>query len=51
VVPAGGVVVPGARTIPGAFAHEHGLSTTVGVLIKDRDAGTSARVALEEALR
>lgn len=51
VVPAAGVVVPGARTIAGAFAREHGLSATVAVLVKDRDAGTSARVALEEALR
>ena len=51
VVPAGAVVVPGARAIPGAFAAEHGLSVSVALLVKDRDAGTSARVALEEALR
>ena len=51
VVPAGAVVVPGARALAGAFASEHGLSVSVALLVKDRDAGTSARVALEEALR
>jgi 2,3,4,5-tetrahydropyridine-2-carboxylate N-succinyltransferase len=51
VVPAGSVVVPGARSLPGAFASEHGLGVSVALLVKDRDAGTSARVALEEALR
>lgn len=51
VVPAGGVVVPGARRITGEFAREHGLSAAVALLVKDRDAGTSARVALEAALR
>lgn len=51
VVPADAVVVPGARTVGGTFATQHGLSVAVPVLIKDRDAGTSARVALEDALR
>ncbi len=51
VVPAGAVVVPGSRTLPGSFAAGHGLSTSVALLVKDRDAGTAARVALEEALR
>ena len=51
VVPAGAVVVPGARGLGGAFATEHGLSAAVALLVKDRDQGTSARVALEEALR
>ena len=51
VVPAGAVVVPGARALVGAFAVEHGLSASVALLVKDRDAGTSARVALEGALR
>jgi 2,3,4,5-tetrahydropyridine-2,6-dicarboxylate N-succinyltransferase len=50
-VPPGAVVVPGARAMKGAFAEEHGLSVAVAVLIKDRDPGTSARVALEAALR
>ena len=35
----------------GPFAAEHGLSVAVALLVKDRDAGTDARVALEEALR
>lgn len=51
VVPPGAVVIPGARTLGGAFASEHGLSAAVALLVKDRDAGTSARIALEEALR
>lgn len=51
VVPAGAVVVPGTRAVEGTFAREHGLSMTVALLVKDRDAGTSARVALEGALR
>jgi 2,3,4,5-tetrahydropyridine-2-carboxylate N-succinyltransferase len=50
-VPAGAVIVPGARSLGGSFAAEHGLSVSVALLVKDRDAGTSARVALEEALR
>jgi len=51
VVPAGAVVVPGARSVPGDFARGHGLSIATALLVKDRDAGTSARVALESALR
>jgi 2,3,4,5-tetrahydropyridine-2-carboxylate N-succinyltransferase len=50
-VPPGAVVVPGARAIRGRFAAEHGLSASVALLVKDRDAGTDARVALEDALR
>ena len=49
--PAGAVVVPGSRALHGQFAAQHGLSASVALLVKDRDAGTSARVALEEALR
>ena len=33
------------------FAAAHGLSVAVALLVKDRDAGTDARVALEDALR
>ena len=51
VVPAGAVVVPGARSVDGRFAREHGLSVSIALLVKDRDAGTSARVALEGTLR
>ena len=50
-VPAGAVVVPGSRAVRGSFAAQHGLSVSVALLVKDRDAGTSARVALEEVLR
>lgn len=51
VVPPGAVVVPGARTLDDPFAQEHGLAVATAILIKDRDPGTSARVALEDALR
>ncbi len=51
VVPHGAVIVPGARAVDGTFAEGHGLSVSVALLIKDRDPATSARVALEEALR
>lgn len=50
-VPAGAVVVPGARTLGGPFAADHGLSIGVALLVKDRDPGTSARVTLEMTLR
>ncbi len=50
-VPPGAVVVPGSRALAGGFAAGHGLSAAVALLVKDRDAGTDARVALEEALR
>ena len=49
--PAGRGRRPGARRSHGPFAAQHGLSASVALLVKDRDAGTSARVALEEALR
>jgi 2,3,4,5-tetrahydropyridine-2-carboxylate N-succinyltransferase len=51
VIPAGAVVVPGSRRLDGPFAVEHGLSVGAAVIVKDRDDGTSARVALESALR
>ena len=51
VVPPGAVVVPGTRALRGVFAAEHGLSAAVALLVKDRDTGTNARVALEDALR
>lgn len=50
-VPAGAVVVGGTRALAGSFARAHGLATTVALLVKYRDPGTDARVALEEALR
>jgi 2,3,4,5-tetrahydropyridine-2-carboxylate N-succinyltransferase len=51
VVPPGAVVVPGSRPATGPFAERHGLSVTTALIVKDRDAGTDARVALEAALR
>lgn len=50
-VPSGAVVVPGSRTASGAFAAEHGLSIATAMIVKHRDEGTDARVALEGALR
>ena len=51
VVPSGAVVVPGTRSLGGVFAERQGLSVTVALLVKDRDPGTDARVALEDVLR
>jgi 2,3,4,5-tetrahydropyridine-2-carboxylate N-succinyltransferase len=51
VVPPGAVVVPGSRRLEGPFAAAHGLSVGAAIIVKDRDEGTSARVALEGALR
>jgi 2,3,4,5-tetrahydropyridine-2-carboxylate N-succinyltransferase len=51
VVPTGAVVVPGSRPARGAWALARGLSIATMLIVKDRDAGTSARVALEAGLR
>ena len=51
VVPAGAVVVPGSRPARGAFAEQNGMGIATALIVKQRDAGTSARVALEGALR
>lgn len=50
-VPERAVVVPGTRALQGDFAAAHALGAAVAILVKYRDAGTDARVALEEALR
>lgn len=50
-IPPGAVVVPGSRPARGAFAAEHGLQLHTPVIVKYRDAGTDAAVALEDALR
>ena len=42
---------PARAPSPAAFAADHGLAVSVALLVKDRDAGTDARVALEGALR
>jgi 2,3,4,5-tetrahydropyridine-2-carboxylate N-succinyltransferase len=51
VVPAGAVVVPGSRPASGPWAEARGLSMATALIVKDRDPGTDARVALEDALR
>lgn len=51
VVPPGAVVVPGTRPASGEFARERGITLAVPVIVKQRDEGTAARVALEDALR
>ena len=50
-IPAGAVVVPGARPAGGERAKALGLSLYAPVIVKYRDAKTSAATALEEALR
>jgi 2,3,4,5-tetrahydropyridine-2-carboxylate N-succinyltransferase len=51
VVPPAAVVVPGARSLSGAFAAEHALTAATAIIVKYRDERTDARVALETALR
>ena len=51
VVPAGAVVVPAVRRARGVFAAEHGVALAAAAIVKMRDEGTDARVALEAALR
>jgi 2,3,4,5-tetrahydropyridine-2-carboxylate N-succinyltransferase len=51
VVPPGAVVVPGSRPASGGWAQERGLSIATALIVKRRDPGTDARVALEAALR
>ncbi len=50
-IPYGAVVVPGARTMKGAFAEQHALSITTPMIVKYRDEKTDTSTALEEALR
>ena len=51
VVPPGSVVVPGSRPASGDWAAERGLTIATALIVKRRDPGTDARVALESALR
>jgi 2,3,4,5-tetrahydropyridine-2-carboxylate N-succinyltransferase len=50
-IPEMAVVVPGSRPARGEFAREHGLHIATPLIIKYRDEDTSAKTALEEALR
>ena len=50
-IPAGAVVVPGARAITSAWASERGLALQAPVIVKYRDAATDVATALEQWLR
>ena len=50
-IPRGAVVVPGSRPAKGDFASSKGLQIYAPVIVKYRDPGTDAAVALESALR
>ena len=50
-IPAGAVVVPGARAVRTTWGEAEGLSLQTPVIVKYRDAGTSAATALEQSLR
>ena len=50
-IPPGAVVVPGSRPAAGTWARAHGLMVATALIVKRRDPGTDARVALEEVLR
>ncbi|MCU0232055.1 MAG: 2,3,4,5-tetrahydropyridine-2,6-dicarboxylate N-succinyltransferase, partial [Acidobacteria bacterium] len=51
VIPPRSVLIPGTRPIGDAWGREQGLSAGCAILVKERDAGTDARAALEEVLR
>ena len=50
-VPPDAVVVPATRPAGGSFARERGIGLQCAAIVKMRDEGTSARTALEGALR
>lgn len=50
-IPAGAVVVPGARAVKGGFAASDGLSLQTPVIVKYRDERTDLATALEAWLR
>lgn len=50
-IPAGAVVVPGARAVKGGFAAEQGLALQTPVIVKYRDEKTDLATALEGWLR
>jgi 2,3,4,5-tetrahydropyridine-2-carboxylate N-succinyltransferase len=50
-IPAGAVVVPGARALRDGKGREWGLSLQAPVIVKYRDSKTDASAALEDALR
>lgn len=50
-IPAGAVVVPGARAVRSGWGAEQGLSLQAPIIVKYRDRATDASTALEQALR
>jgi 2,3,4,5-tetrahydropyridine-2,6-dicarboxylate N-succinyltransferase len=50
-IPAGAVVVPGARQVNAGWGREHGLSLQTPVIVKYRDEKTNLATALEQWLR
>ena len=50
-IPAGAVVVPGARQVSGGWGAEQGLSLQTPIIVKYRDERTDLATALEGWLR
>ena len=50
-IPAGAVVVPGARAVKSSWGTEQGLSVQTPVIVKYRDEKTDLATALESWLR
>lgn len=50
-IPAGAVVVPGARKVTGTWGKANSLSLVTPLIVKYRDARTDAATALEDSLR
>jgi 2,3,4,5-tetrahydropyridine-2-carboxylate N-succinyltransferase len=50
-IPAGAVVIPGARAVTKAWGRAHALSVQTPIIVKYRDDKTDAATALEEWLR
>jgi 2,3,4,5-tetrahydropyridine-2-carboxylate N-succinyltransferase len=50
-IPAGAVVVPGARRVRGSWAESEGLSLQTPVIVKYRDEQTDLATTLEDLLR
>ena len=51
VIPEGAVVVAGSRAVKSGKGHEWGISLYTPVIVKYRDAGTEAKIQLEDFLR
>ncbi len=51
VIPEDAVVVAGSRSVKSGIGQEWGISLYTPVIVKYRDAGTDAKVQLEDLLR